>query len=195
MKLYYFDIAGKAEIIRYILYYNNVEFEDVRFAREDWATKYKSQMPFGQVPVLDMDGKKYAQSGAIARYLGNKYNLLGKDELEKLEVDMWTGLVGDMELPLRDVYLASEDQKEEKKKVAIEKIIPLVELLEKQAAKCDGKFFFGNATLVDFSVTAIDIWLKSMLDFDMSKFPSLNKIKKNVTSNEGISKYLKSQEK
>jgi glutathione S-transferase len=34
-----------------------------------------------------VDGKKLAQSGAILRYLANKYGLAGKNDLEKAKVD------------------------------------------------------------------------------------------------------------
>lgn len=36
-KLYYFDIKGLAEGLRYILHYGGVDFEDVRIPRDDYA--------------------------------------------------------------------------------------------------------------------------------------------------------------
>lgn len=44
-------------------------------------------MPMEQVPVLEIDGVKYHQHKAICRYLANKFNLLGSDDQEKLQVD------------------------------------------------------------------------------------------------------------
>lgn len=37
LKLYYFDMTGRAEPIRLILAAGQVPYEDCRFAREDWA--------------------------------------------------------------------------------------------------------------------------------------------------------------
>lgn len=36
LKLYYFDMTGRAEPIRLILAAGQVPYEDCRFAREDW---------------------------------------------------------------------------------------------------------------------------------------------------------------
>lgn len=42
-KLWYFNITGLGEPIRYILSYNNVPFEDKRLSFEEWP-KYKDRM-------------------------------------------------------------------------------------------------------------------------------------------------------
>ena len=44
-------------------------------------------LPWGQIPVLEIDGVKYGQSLACARYLARKYGLTGKNELEELKCD------------------------------------------------------------------------------------------------------------
>lgn len=44
-------------------------------------------MPFGKVPAIEIDGKRYGQSYAISRYLGKKLNLGGSNDLEDLEID------------------------------------------------------------------------------------------------------------
>lgn len=43
-------------------------------------------MPTGQLPVLEIDGKKYGQSLAIARYLAREYGKLYKSECSNI----WT---------------------------------------------------------------------------------------------------------
>ena len=49
---------------------------------------YFAAFRFGKLPVLEYDGKTIAQSRAIARFLGRKYGLAGKTEIEEAEADM-----------------------------------------------------------------------------------------------------------
>lgn len=53
-------------------------------------------MPFGQVPVLEVDGKMLAQSHTIGRYLARKHGLAGKDEWEEAQADMYADCVSDL---------------------------------------------------------------------------------------------------
>lgn len=46
-----------------------------------------SAMPFGQMPVLEHNGKVAHQSVAISRYLAKQVKLVGKDDWEDLEID------------------------------------------------------------------------------------------------------------
>lgn len=55
-------------------------------------------MPFGQMPVLDIDGKIYAQSTAISRYLAKQVGLSGKDDMENLAIDMAVDLFHDFRM-------------------------------------------------------------------------------------------------
>lgn len=53
-------------------------------------------MPFGQVPVLEVDGKMLAQSHSIARYLARKHGLAGKDAWEESQADMYADCIIDL---------------------------------------------------------------------------------------------------
>lgn len=53
-------------------------------------------MPFGQVPVLEVDGKKINQSIAIGRYFAKQFGLAGKDDWEALEIDATVDTVHDL---------------------------------------------------------------------------------------------------
>ncbi|KAE8746321.1 hypothetical protein FOCC_FOCC006993 [Frankliniella occidentalis] len=72
--------------LTFLLAYGNIEWEDIRYDDDEFE-KVKSKMPFGQMPVLHVDDKIYAQSTAISRYLAKQVGLSGKDDLENLLID------------------------------------------------------------------------------------------------------------
>lgn len=55
-----------------------------------------TEMPFGLLPVLEIDGKQVAQSNAIARHLAKQYGLAGKNEWESLQCDVLVDALGDL---------------------------------------------------------------------------------------------------
>eukprot|EP00983_Pelagomonas_calceolata_P037326 1136288-Pelagomonas_calceolata.AAC.1 len=67
---------GRAEATRLMLRLGKYPFEmsltaddwDYLLKREEWA-ELKPKMPFGQVPVLEVDGKMLSQSSAMERYV------------------------------------------------------------------------------------------------------------------------------
>ncbi|KAL3107861.1 hypothetical protein niasHT_017093 [Heterodera trifolii] len=94
-KLYYFaGVRGRGEYIRQILKLAKVPFEEVSINIEDWP-KYKEEMPLGQLPVLEVNGVKFAQSLAISRYLGETYGLSLNDPLERALLNMIVDHISD----------------------------------------------------------------------------------------------------
>jgi len=83
MKLYYFDLYGKAECIRMTLHKAKVQYEDVRVTGDSWKKlKASDKCMFGQVPLLELnDGTCLSQTDAILEYLGTVHNLKGADPL------------------------------------------------------------------------------------------------------------------
>ncbi len=73
-KLTYFDFPGsRGEECRLALSVNNVEFEDHRIQRNEWAN-LKPTTPFGTLPTLEREGSKtLAQVNAILSYIGASY--------------------------------------------------------------------------------------------------------------------------
>ena len=85
MKLYYFDMYGRAEPIRMLLHLAGEKYEDIRVDQDEGFDKLlkENKLEFGQVPVLELDdGTILSQSWAIMRYLGLKYKLIPTDPLE-----------------------------------------------------------------------------------------------------------------
>jgi len=109
-KLTYFDARGRAEPARLLFAHAGVTFEDNRIARESWPT-LKPKIPFGQIPVLEVDGKMLPQSKAICRYLAKQFKLLGKDDFEAALADAYVDCVEDVTSNLREWWMEQEAEK------------------------------------------------------------------------------------
>merc|ERR1711874_10424 len=83
-KLTYFNLEGVAESIRCVFRAANVDFEDYRIEFADFYVK-KKEFPLGKLPLLEMDGRKMNQSGAILRHLGAKYGMFPQESLFEIE--------------------------------------------------------------------------------------------------------------
>ena len=87
-KLYYFDIYGRAEAIRMLLTHAKQEFEDHRINNEQVAElKAAGKLEFGQLPMLEHDGKNLVQSWAILRYLGKLFGYYPETVEDAYRVD------------------------------------------------------------------------------------------------------------
>ncbi|CAK5037894.1 unnamed protein product [Meloidogyne enterolobii] len=177
-KLHYFDLPGRAEAIRMLFYYKGQPFEDYRIKKEDWPT-VKSKYTFGQVPVLEVDGKQLAQTGAIMQFLGKKFDLGGKNEWEEakameiifLNDEMGVAIgpyigakfgfrEGNVEQLRKDVFLP-----------AIERYFPLY---EKRLEESNSGFILPSGlSFVDFSVAHFIGMMIEMEKDIMAKYPKL----------------------
>lgn len=61
-------------------------------------------MPFGMLPVLEIDGKAVAQSNAVARYLAKQYGLAGRNEWEALQCDVLVDTLGDLKQGIQFIF-------------------------------------------------------------------------------------------
>src|SRR5689334_19545745 len=87
LKLYYFNLQARGELIRLILAASGRSYEDIRFEMNQWP-EYKPKMILGQVPVLELsDGTQLPQSMTIARYVAREVGLGGSNNLESAKID------------------------------------------------------------------------------------------------------------
>lgn len=87
IKLTYFPIKARGEPIRLALSIAGLDFEDERLTKEQFVA-IKETLPFKQLPVLTVDGRTYAQSNAILRYIGKlDGKLYPQDAEEALSID------------------------------------------------------------------------------------------------------------
>merc|ERR1719422_1475289 len=96
LKISYFNFTGRAEISRLVCAAAGRDFEDHRYKEGEWAESARDKTPFGQCPVLTVDGKQYGQSLAICTYLARECGLYGSSNLDGLEIDQYMQLLGDL---------------------------------------------------------------------------------------------------
>lgn len=190
-KLTYFPVKGLGEPIRFLLSYAGISFEDERFDRDDWP-KIKPTTPFGQVPVLDVDGKKIAQSVAISRYLAKKSDLAGKDDWEALEIDSIVDTIHDVRARLAAFhYEENEEIKAAKRKIADEVVPYYLERLDAQVKNNGGYFVGGALSWADLSFVALLDYLNFMNGSDLiEKYDNLKQLKEKVLNLPAIKSWL-----
>lgn len=110
LKLTYFDFhGGRAEPTRLAFHLGGIPFEDHRFAREEFVEVRKTA-PFGQVPVLWVDGLAVTQSDAMTRYAGKLANLYPSDPYQALLCDEVIQALEDVGMKMGPTYAMSGDE-------------------------------------------------------------------------------------
>jgi glutathione S-transferase len=195
-KLTYFNLTGLAESSRYLFHYCGTKFEDVRFEFDDWP-EVKAEMPMGQVPVLEIDGKKYNQSRAIGRYLAKKCKLYGSDDIEALEIDGTVDTIDDLRQALGIYYWEKDPACKEKfKQIAFEKLPIYLDKFEEQVKKNGGHFVRGKLTWADIVYAAYTGMLTTFAGKDVNKDrPELKKLVDKVHAIPNIKAYLEKRPK
>merc|ERR1712087_324326 len=141
IKLTHYNARGRAETIRLVLAYAGKEFEDKRIAPEDMPS-LKPSLPFGQLPVLEVDGDMIGQSMAIARYLASECGIAGSSGLVKAQVDEVVDVINDVQNAMYGASFEKDEKvKAEKMKKVGEETIPnnlanLEKVLERRAVLC-----------------------------------------------------------
>ncbi|CAF4189096.1 unnamed protein product, partial [Rotaria sordida] len=158
-KLIYFNGRGRAEVSRLIFAAAGQKYDDVRYERNEWPA-HKSEMPLGQMPVLEVDGTKLPQSLTIARFLAKQFQLAGKDNLEQAKVDAVADTLSDLVSkygPIRFEQDATKKEELTKKFLAEElpKHLQNLETLGKLYGN-GGPFFVGNR------LTWVDLYFYDM---------------------------------
>ncbi|CAN7985230.1 unnamed protein product [Ixodes hexagonus] len=105
----YWDTRGRAQMIRNLLVYKDVAFEDKRlpygpppdYASAEWqAEKFSLDLKFPNLPYYIDGDVRLTQSHAILRYLGRKHDLAGRTEEEVTQLDQLEQQAGDLLMKL-----------------------------------------------------------------------------------------------
>ena len=151
--LHYFGGNGRAMIARAVLSYVKADWTNVLIKKEDWPKiKTSGLCEYEQVPVLEVDGKKYCESQAINLYLAEVFNLMGKDAEENYQITNLLMAFDDFMKPIVEfLFCPDQTKKEELKTKAEEKLRFFFGKFEKRYVDLGkGKYFLGDKfTLAD----------------------------------------------
>jgi len=192
-KLIYFNGRGLAEVTRLLFAVGEAEYEDFRIERNDWdARKAEVNPPFGQLPILEVDGVRICQSSAINRFLANKFNLAGKTELEKAQVDMIVDCFVDAFKPAIAIFYEPDETKKGpmKKKYFEEQLPGYLKHLE---ALLTHDYFVGNElTWPDLVFYNFNFWATNFSGGvnNLANFPKLAALYQKVESTPKVAEWV-----
>ena len=188
--LHYFAGNGRAIVARAILCYAKADWTNDAIKKEDWPTIKKSGLcEFEQVPILEVDGKKYSQSHAIDLYLAETFNLMGKDKEENYQIRSLLFAVDDYTIEIwKALFSLDESKKPELLKAATEKFKFYLGKFEKRYVDCGKhKYFLGDKfTLADIIMTTAICSAIDTLKFEGAKdvCPNLYELIGRISQNE-----------
>ena len=208
IKLYYFKIPfWRAEVTRLALFIGDVPFKDYRVEgkeidnlKETGLLPNNQIAPFKQLPVLDVDGKIIAQTGAIARFCGKLSGLYPKNnDLEAAQIDQIIEAAQDINYL---VTLSGRDKEKERlalaRKILATKHLPKwFQFLENLLKKNNESYFFvGNKiSIADLAIWRLLGWLSSgLLDGVPTNifepYKKLNKLREEVYKHPKVNEWM-----
>ena len=166
LKLIYPDVPfWRAEMSRMALFIGGIEFEDLRPSREEITImRTEGIFPFGQFPVLQVDGKTIAQSGAIARYCGKLSGLYPtENDFNAAKVDELIDLATDITVKIRPALIEKDTEKRmEMRSELSETVLPqwlrFMETLLEDNGKT-GYFVDDSLTVADLAAWRLCGWI------------------------------------
>jgi len=203
--LTYFDVRGRGEVTRLLFKVAGVEFEDKRLTFEEWGKekenmKSAGKVPFGQLPVLEVDGTLLAQSMAIGRFVANELGFTPSTNLGKAQADMIVDGCSDFgEKIVRPRFEKDEVKKaqlEEEAKAATPGLLKCFEDILK--ANNGGKGFFVGDKLTFADISVFNILNYAWFDpndplsspEELKKFPILAEHYERIKNVPAIKKWL-----
>ena len=184
IKLTYFNANGRVGLLRAMLCYKKVPFENKMITMEEWPSK-KNDYEFHQLPELEVNGKKLTQTIAISLYLARQLNLYPKDIYLQYHVDSLLAIRDDITMLYRKIK-----QKNEEDYKAYKELIKLyLEKIEKRYEELGaGDYYLGKEiSVADFFLGCMVMEFCYLIkDEDvLSKYsPKINKLIKRLKENE-----------
>lgn len=192
-KVTYFDVRGRAEVIRLLLEETNTPYHERRISIEEWP-ELKSNFTFGQIPVYEEGELLLNQCNTIYRYLGRKLDLYGDSALEHVQCDLVQESFVDAQSSLAELYWSPdfENLRRDYEKTVLPAL--LAELQDLYCSNSNNSGFWVGTRLsyVDFIAWHFLDFVRPFSLRTLNEFEQLVKFKQRMESRPRISAYLKS---
>ena len=157
----------RAEVCRLALFLGNVPFEDIRLSYRELLATAGPIAPFGQFPFMEVDGRRIAYTGAMARYCADVAGLMPENKSEAAQVDMIIEACSE----LTNVISVSMREDDREKKMEMRSILREATLpkwfsyLEQllKSNRSNGFFVGDKITVADIAVWRLLGWITSGL--------------------------------
>ena len=200
LDLIYFDVRARAECARMTLAYGGIQynFTDTQgyFGCDFMTAKTSGKLPWGQLPLLAVDGQLISQSGSINRYVASlvtKPDFIPKNPVKAALADALHETAQDLFRIMPIVNLWTEAKWKEEKEEYFTKTLPtklpaLVKMLGTQ------KYFCGDApTYADFALYTIMDLVRLVEPGVVSQHAYITAWMARVEQLPGVKEYLESR--
>ncbi|XP_054578381.1 glutathione S-transferase A2-like isoform X1 [Eptesicus fuscus] len=193
-KLHYFNARGRMESIRWLLAAAGVEFEEQFLERPEDLENLRNDgsLMFQQVPMVEIDGMKLAQTRAILNYIAAKYNLYGKDIKERALIDMYSEGMADLNEMTMRFPLCPPDQKDAKMTQIRERTTNRYFPAFEKVLKSHGQHYLvGNRlSKADIHLVELIYYVEEIDPSLLANFPLLKALKTRISNLPPVKKFL-----
>ena len=193
IKLGYWKIRGRGQVIRHLLAYTQLPWEEKTYDQPgDWfaiGDKTKLGLDFPNLPYIMKGDFKLTESNAIANYivkLSGKSDLLGKSVEDTAQMEMVLFMLEDIFNPTVNMFY-SPNYETEKVRLFDSKVKAKIEELNKYIG--EKEYLMGYLTLADFKIAEASYYFEKLYTDHVADFKKMIQIREKIEGLPEISKF------
>jgi glutathione S-transferase len=192
--LTYFDVRGRAEVVRLILEETGTAYREKRVSMAEWPA-LKPTLPFAQLPTYEEGELFIVHSHAIYRHLARVHNLYGSNEQEHVRCDLVEETFVDAQSNVSGFYWHPEfaKQRAEYEATALPDLLGRLQRLLEQNNNGNGYWVGSHLTYVDFCAWHLLDYVRPFSQRTLDRFEKLNAFKQRIEARPRIAAYLRSE--
>jgi glutathione S-transferase len=191
--LTYFDVRGRAEVVRLILEETGTAYREKRVQMDEWPS-LKPKLPFGQLPTYEEGDLFILHSHAIYRHLARVHNLYGRNEREHVCCDLVEETFVDAQTNVGGFFWHPDfaTKRDEYERTALPDLLGKLQRLLEQNDRGNGYWVGDNLTYVDFCAWHLLDYVRPFSQKTLDRFEKLNAFKQRIEARPRIAAYLRS---